>query len=172
MFNHSITCTGTIFNQNRVRNTIREITIRLMMNLNKFDWNIEFFKFNLNCINHMTRCTITCIHHQLHWSDFCWINITHQVINKFRQDIIFFCRTLTCNFSEFIIFSQCLNVFKAGICANRTSIFTDQFHSVIIHRVMTGSNFNATLNIQMKCTKVNFFSAGHAQIEDIDTCII
>ncbi len=69
-------------------------------------------------------------------------------------------------------FCQTLDVAQSGIAADRASPFAHQFHAVVIHRVMAGGNFNAAIHTEMERGEIDFFGAGHANIQHIDARIL
>ena len=46
-----------------------------------------------------------------------------------------------------------------------------QLHAVVVHRVMAGGDFNAAVHIQMEGGEIDFFGAGHADVDHVGTAI-
>ena len=133
--------------QQRVRDTVGEIAVRLVVNLDKFNRHLKLLETRFDSIDNVTCSAVAGVDDQLQRFEVSRIHIAQQMIHIFFFNRYCFVAAASGRIhrSEVIIFCQTLNIAQTGIAADRFSLATHQLHSVVIHRIMTGRHFYAAI---------------------------
>ena len=143
------------------------------MHFNQRHRHVQGFKARFQRINHRACRTVTGVHHQLEGRQIFDVDVLQQVIDiRIAQVNFLIAAALTfIHRREVVSLRQTLHIAQPGITADWTRAFAHQLHAVVIHRIMTGGDFNAAINTQMEGRKIDFFGAGKANIKHIDARI-
>ena len=144
------------------------------MLFDQFHGRAEGFKAGFNGVHYWTRCAVPGVDHQLERREVFDVDITEQVINvSVTQIDLLIATAFGCiNGRKVVGFCQTLDIAQSGIAADRASPFAHQFHAVVIHRIMAGSNFNTAIHAEMERGEIDLFGAGHADIQHINARIL
>ncbi|CAM3862898.1 hypothetical protein ESCOMM280M3_26440 [Escherichia coli] len=174
MFDDRIAGVVAAFRQQRVRNTVGEISVRRVVHFDQFHGCAEGFKAGFDGVNYRTRCAVPGVDHQLERREVFDVDITEQVINVCitQVDLLIATAFGFINGRKVVGFCQALDIAQSGIAADRASPFAHQLHAVVIHRIMAGGNFNAAIHAEMERGEIDLFGAGHTNIQHIDARIL
>ncbi|GDV98089.1 hypothetical protein ExPUPEC96_01717 [Escherichia coli] len=158
--------------QQRIRDTVREMAIRLVMHLDKGYRHPSRREAFLHLINHVPRSPVSGVHHQLQWTgEVREVHVAHQMVN-----ILFQYRYLAqgpatrrIHWRELVFLRQALDIPQAGVAADRLRILAHQLHAVVVHRIVARCHLDATIYPKVEGGKVNLFGTAHADVQHVGT---
>ena len=166
MISHGGCRSDAILWQQWVRYTVRKVSIRIMMKLDKLKRQML-----LQQVNYPARSTISGIYHDFKRLQAGSIDIGQQMLHiSFGRIQWIPLSALSC-WRKLILLSQLLDIEQASIPGNRTRFLTHEFHPVVILWVMTSSDGDTTIHTGMRCSEVYFFSTTQADIVHINALL-
>ncbi|CCK15078.1 conserved hypothetical protein [Cronobacter universalis NCTC 9529] len=174
MFDNRVAGVVAALRQQRVRNTVREVAVRGVVNLNELHRHVQRLKARFDGVHHRAGCAVAGVNHKLQRREVFHVDVTEQVIDIGVAQVDFFVAAAGgfIHRREVVRFGKTLHVAQAGIAANRARAFANQLHAVVVHRVVARGHFNAAVHAQMERREVNFFGAGQADIQHVDARVL
>src|SRR5690606_5241040 len=160
-----------IFFQQRIRNTVREFAIRLVMHLDEFERQ-KFF----DTIDHQTGAAIAGIDDNFQRLQRGNIDVGQQVFYIVRSRIEHRVIAATKRRYELILLGDFLDIEQTGIATDRSRTFADEFHAVVVFGIVAGSYRDTAIHrlaidLRMKGREVDFFGTAQTDIENIDAAV-
>ncbi len=148
MLNHGVAGIGAALRQQRIRNAIRESTVRRVMDFNEGHRHVKRFKAGFKGIHHWTCRTVAGVDNQLQRLEVREVDVAQQVVDIGVTQIDFFIAAAFgfVHRREIVGFRQTLNVAQAGIATDWAGALAHQLHAVVVHWVMAGGHFDPAIN--------------------------
>ncbi|SAJ11139.1 Uncharacterised protein [Klebsiella aerogenes] len=160
----------TALRQQRVRDTVREMAVRLVMHLDKGHRRPGRREAFLHLINHMPRRPVAGVNHQLQRTgEVRQVHVAHQVVNVLLQHRNLAQGPATCRVHrrELVFLRQALNIAQPGIAADGLRILAHQFHAVVVHRVVARGHLDTAIHPEVEGGKVDLFGTAQADIQHV-----
>ncbi|VAU34750.1 Uncharacterised protein [Klebsiella variicola] len=156
--------------QQRVRDTVREMAVRLVMHLDKGHRRPGRREAFLHLINHVPRRPVAGVHHQLQRTgEVRQVHVAHQVVDVLLQHryLAQGSATRRVHRRELVLLRQALDIPQAGVAADGLRVLAHQLHAVVVHRVMARRHLDAAVHPEVEGGEVNLFGAAQADIQHV-----
>lgn len=151
---------SAVLGQQGIGDTVREASIRFVLNLDKLNAYARCNKCRLDGIDHMTGYTVTGVNGQFERFQVCRDNPTQQVINIVIQYGCLFQGALGCRLLEFLAFGNNLaNLPQPAVATNRRGAPAHGLHAVVVRRLTAVGHLDASIYIKMAGGEAAIFGA-------------
>ena len=156
-----------IFRQDGVGDAVGEAAVRLMVDLDELHRHAKGLEALLQSVDDVTGGAVAGVDHQLERLERRGVDVAEQVFDVGILAGLAAQAAALLHRREGVFLGQALDILEAGVAADRLGAAAHQLHAVEVDGVVAGGDFDATVDIEVEGGEVDFFGAGHAEVDDV-----